>query len=51
MDNHQPNVPEIVTELSEEARLKMEVIQSLLEPCDRQTYGKRLKEAANIKSG
>ena len=37
---------EIVAELDEEAQLKMEVIQTLLEPCDRATYGKRLKEAA-----
>jgi putative transposase len=37
---------EIVTELDEEAKLKLEVIQTLLEPCDRITYGKRLKEAA-----
>ncbi|WP_318781263.1 helix-turn-helix domain-containing protein [Amazonocrinis nigriterrae] len=36
----------IVTELSEEAQLKLEVIQSLLEPCDRTTYGQKLKEAA-----
>ncbi|WP_013324725.1 Mu transposase C-terminal domain-containing protein [Gloeothece verrucosa] len=36
----------IVSELSDEAELKMEVIQRLLEPCDRLTYGKRLKEAA-----
>lgn len=38
--------PAIVTELSEEARLKMEIIESLLESCDRQTYGQRLKDAA-----
>ncbi len=37
----------IVTQLSDEAKLKMEVIQSLLEPCDRKTYGERLKEAAD----
>jgi putative transposase len=30
----------------EEAQLKLEMIQTLLEPCDRATYGKRLKEAA-----
>ncbi len=36
----------IVTQLSEEAQLKLEVIQSLLEPCDRNTYGQKLKEAA-----
>lgn len=32
--------------LSGEQRLKLEVIRSLREPCDRLTYGKRLKEAA-----
>jgi len=37
----------IVTQFSDEAKLKMEVIQSLLEPCDRKTYGERLKEAAD----
>ena len=37
---------EIVKELSEEARTKQEVIQSLLAPCDRATYGLRQREAA-----
>lgn len=32
--------------LSGEQRLKLEVIRSLREPCDRLTYGKRLEEAA-----
>ncbi|MBE9227253.1 Mu transposase C-terminal domain-containing protein [Phormidium sp. LEGE 05292] len=36
----------IVTELSEQAKLKMEVIQSLISACDRKTYGQKLKEAA-----
>lgn len=36
----------IVSELSEEARLKLEVIQSLLEAADRCTYAQRLKDAA-----
>jgi putative transposase len=37
----------IVAELaSAEARLKLEIIQELSEPCDRKTYGKRLKSAA-----
>lgn len=36
----------IIRELSEEAQLKMEVIQSLLEPCDRATYGEKLRDAA-----
>ena len=32
--------------LSGEQRLKLEIIRSLKEPCDRLTYGKRLTEAA-----
>ena len=37
---------EVISELDEEGRLKLEVIQTLLEPCDRITYGKKLKAAA-----
>ena len=37
---------EIVTDFSEDAKLMQEVIQSLLEPCDRITYGQRQREAA-----
>ena len=38
---------EITTELvSVEAKLKLQVIQKLIEPCDRATYGKRLESAA-----
>ncbi|MCF4967845.1 transposase [Nostoc sp. CMAA1605] len=36
----------ILSELSDEAKLKMQVIQSLLEAGDRATYAQRLKEAA-----
>lgn len=36
----------IVSDLPETARTKMEVIQTLLEPCDRITYGERLREGA-----
>ncbi len=45
IDNPEANA--IVTQFSDEAKLKMEVIQSLLEPCDHKTYGERLKEAAD----
>jgi putative transposase len=39
---------EIVTGLlSDEAQLKMEVIESLLASCDRKTYGQKLREAAD----
>jgi len=37
----------IATELDDEAQLKVEVIQALLEPCDRATYGEKLREAAD----
>ncbi len=36
----------IVSELSGEAKVKLEVILSLIEPCDRATYGERLREGA-----
>ncbi len=36
----------IASEISGEAQLKLEIIQSLLEPCDRSTYGQRLKDGA-----
>ncbi|MEM9927042.1 MAG: Mu transposase C-terminal domain-containing protein [Cyanobacteria bacterium P01_D01_bin.50] len=36
----------IATELSDEAKLKLEIIQTLLEPCDRITYGQKLKDGA-----
>lgn len=36
----------ILTELDEKARLKVEVVQSLLEPYDRATYGERLQADA-----
>jgi putative transposase len=46
MEQDKSNAHEIVTELSDEAKLKQEIIESLLEPCDRATYGQRLKDAA-----
>jgi putative transposase len=46
MEQDKRNAHEIVTELSGEAKLKREIIESLLEPCDRDTYGQRLKDAA-----
>lgn len=36
----------IVEELDEAAQRKLEVIQTLVEPCDRVTYGQKLREAA-----
>jgi putative transposase len=46
-DNSQePETKEIVTQLSHEERNILEVIQALLEPCDRKTYGERQREAA-----
>lgn len=46
MEQDKSNAHEILTELSDEAKLKQEIIESLLEPCDRATYGQRLKDAA-----
>lgn len=37
----------IVEELDEAAQQKLAVIQSLLEPCDRATYGEKLRDAAD----
>jgi len=46
-ENHIPDESNaIATELSDEAQLKLEVIQTLLEPCDRITYGQKLKDGA-----
>lgn len=42
----EPQSNEIVTQLSHEERYVLEVIQTLLEPCDRKTYGQRQREAA-----
>lgn len=36
----------IVSDVSDESQLKLEIIQRLLEPCDRQAYGQKLQEAA-----
>jgi len=36
----------IVNQLDNEAQRKLEIIQSLIEPCDRATYGEKLREAA-----
>jgi putative transposase len=41
-----PEAATIITELDDAARLKLEVIQSLIEPCDRITYGQRQREGA-----
>ncbi|MDH6080408.1 hypothetical protein [Umezakia ovalisporum] len=39
----------IVTELPEETQWKLEVIQSLLKPCDRTSYGQKLDAQAIAK--
>lgn len=46
MEQDKSKINEIVTELSDEAKLKQEIIESLLEPGNRATYGQRLKVAA-----
>jgi putative transposase len=45
-ENSEVEALEVIDELPIEARLKQEIIQSLLEPCDRITYGQRQREAA-----
>jgi len=49
-DNTSSKVPSetnvIATELSVETQLRLEIVQNLLEPCDRTTYGQKLKEAS-----
>ena len=37
---------EIVTEFSEKGKLRLQVLETLIEPCDKGTYGQKLKEAA-----
>ncbi len=37
---------EIVTEISEDMKLKLEIVKDLMEKCDRKTYSKKLKKAA-----
>ena len=44
--DHPPEQQTIVTDLNPAAQLRLEVIQSLLEPCDRVTYGQRLRDGA-----
>lgn len=46
MDNDKSDRHEIVTELSDEMKLKLEIVESLMEKCDRKTYTKKLKKAA-----
>ncbi|GET43921.1 helix-turn-helix domain-containing protein [Microseira wollei] len=45
-ENNSAQVGEIFTEFSDEAFLLQQIIQSLLLPCDRITYGQRQREAA-----
>ncbi len=45
-DSLESETNEIVTQLSYEERRVLDVIQGLLEPCDRKTYGERQREAA-----
>ncbi len=36
----------LLSELPDEGKLKLEILQSLMEPCDRKTYGQKLRDAA-----
>lgn len=44
--DQEPETNELVTELSADDRHLLEMIQKLLEPCDRITYGQRQREVA-----
>ncbi|MBD2254155.1 Mu transposase C-terminal domain-containing protein [Nostoc parmelioides] len=44
--DQEPETNEIVTEISADDRHLLEMIQKLLEPCDRITYGERQREVA-----
>ena len=46
MNSNNSDRHKIVTELSEEIKRKMEIIESLMEPCDHKTYRKKLKKAS-----
>ena len=45
-DNRLYPPQQIISELPEKEKVKLEVIQTLLEPCDRTIYGERLREGA-----
>lgn len=45
IDSSEPR-HEIIAELSSSAQLRLEMLQRLVESCDRATYGERLQEAA-----
>ena len=46
MNDDKSDRHEIVTELSDEMKLRLEIVESLMEKCDRKTYSKKLKKAA-----
>ena len=46
MDDQFSDVPELITQLSPEEQKIADVIEYLLEPCDRKTYGEKLKRAS-----
>nr|OEJ78044.1 hypothetical protein A5482_04300 [Cyanobacterium sp. IPPAS B-1200] len=46
MDEQFSDVPELITQLSPEEQKIADVIEDLLQPCDRKTYGEKLKRAS-----
>ncbi len=46
MENSEPRSTDIIELTSAEAKLKLEIVEQLSEPCDRKTYGERLHSAA-----
>lgn len=46
-ENQQAETNTIALELDEAAQRKLELLESLMEPCDRATYGEKLRDAAD----
>ena len=46
MENSEPRSTDIIELTSAEAKLNLEIVEQLSEPCDRKTYGERLHSAA-----
>ncbi|WP_069789833.1 Mu transposase C-terminal domain-containing protein [Cyanobacterium sp. IPPAS B-1200] len=46
IDNHFSDLPDLISQLSPEEQKIADVIEDLLQPCDRKTYGEKLKRAS-----
>ncbi|PHV61494.1 Mu transposase C-terminal domain-containing protein [Cyanobacterium aponinum] len=47
IDNQFSDSPELISQLSPEDQKIADVIENLLQPCDKKTYGKKLKQASD----